>query len=85
MRVVIADVPAKFNTPVAPLVNPPVPDKAAEAVIVPLLVKTAGLVTVSNVATVNVPLLVVPPVVKVALGISMAVVPLKLFPVPLKV
>ena len=57
VRVVIPDVPPIFSVPVAPLVNVPVPDRAVVAVIVPLFVKIPGLVTVSKVADVNVPVL----------------------------
>ena len=49
-KVVIPLVPPRFNTPVVPCVNPPVPLKAVVAVIVPVFVNVPGLVTVSNVA-----------------------------------
>jgi len=51
----IPDVPPIFRFPAVPWVKVPVPDKAVEALIVPLLVKTAGLVIVSNVPALNVP------------------------------
>ena len=56
MRVVILDEPPMFNVPVEPLVNPPVPDRAVAAVIVPLFVNAP--VTVSKVADVKVPVFV---------------------------
>ena len=56
--VVIPLVPPIFRTPVVPCVKLPVPDKAVVAVIVPVFVSTPGLVTVSSVALVKVPLLV---------------------------
>ena len=59
VSVVIPDVPPIFKTPVAPCVTPPVPDKAAVAVIVPLFVNLiAAPVTVNSVELEMVPLLV---------------------------
>lgn len=53
----IPEDPPRFRILVVPWVNVPVPESAAVALMVPLLVRTPGVVTVS-VASVNVPLLV---------------------------
>ena len=63
VRVVIPEVPLKFRIPVVPCVSPPVPDNAAVAVTVPLLVNaTVAPVTVNNVGAFIVPLFVEEPV-----------------------
>ena len=51
-------VPPRFSVPVVPCTKLPVPARAEVAVIVPLLVRTEGLVIVNSVPTVKVPLLV---------------------------
>lgn len=57
-RALMPEVPAIFKVAFAPCVNPPVPEIAVEAVIVPLFVSNAGLVTVRRELKVSIPLLV---------------------------
>ena len=82
VRVVIPEVPPIFKIPVIPCVKLPVPDNAAVAFTVPLLVKVTPVI-VRIVAQLRVPELVYVPV-KVAVGNTIAVEPLKDIPEPLK-
>jgi len=68
------EVPPIFNVALVNCVKFPVPDKAVVAVIIPSLVSTAGLVTVSNVAHVKVPVFVYE-FVNVVVGIEIALAP----------
>ena len=87
VRVVIPAVPPIFKRPVVPWIKVPVPERAVEAFIVPLLVMTAGLVTVSNVPAVKVPEVVYAALVpeKVTVGIELVVDPPIVLVTPVKV
>lgn len=75
VSVVMPEVVPIFSVPVAPLVNPPVPDRAAFAVTVPLLVSVTP-VTVKvllKVATAPAPTVMVPVTVVVPVMVMLAV------------